>query len=149
MDECCSAPQSSAATREPSLSSFAFRPLRARDRDGEEPFDDAYVIVKDAVAPGATTRVWRGYVVFRKGEDSAIARWHGGDTAAREPGAALAGNWKFVAGTGRFGEISGGGTFEARETNPGQFAFQWKGRFELGQPARPGRSPGQKEKATA
>lgn len=43
----------------------------------------------------------------------------------------MSGTWGFTGGTGKFANISGGGTFTDRQTSPTESAGSWKGNYTL------------------
>ena len=81
----------------------------------------------------------QGYATFSNGADSATAKWQGKVTttmnADNTPNSTFAGEWSYVAGSGRYAGLKGNGTYSGRITSEQTYEVNWKGTYSLGSTA--------------
>ena len=78
----------------------------------------------------------QGYITFSNGADSATAKWQGKVTttmnADNTPNSTFAGEWAYVAGSGKYAGLKGSGTYSGRITSEKTMDVTWKGTYTLG-----------------
>jgi hypothetical protein len=73
----------------------------------------------------------QGYISMSQGADSVISKWNGKVTTTLSPDktpiTTFAGTWTKVKGTGRYGDITGRGTYKGRFTSQSEYTVDWSG----------------------
>jgi hypothetical protein len=77
-----------------------------------------------------------GYLTLGKNGNSAIAQWDGAVTTVMssegQPQTSFKGNWKYVAGTGKYDGIQGKGEYQGHFTSQTSYVLDWKGEYSVG-----------------
>ena len=73
----------------------------------------------------------QGYITFAQGADTVISQWSGkvSTTLApdKSPRTSFEGTWTKVKGTGRYGEITGKGTYQGHFISRTEYVCDWNG----------------------
>jgi len=75
----------------------------------------------------------QGYISMSQGADTVISKWSGKVTTTLSPDktpiTTFTGTWTKVRGTGRYGDITGQGTYKGHFTSQTEYTVDWSGQI--------------------
>jgi hypothetical protein len=80
----------------------------------------------------------QGYVIFSGAGERTVNKWNGKIATVmgsdKKPVTTFEGTWTKQSGTGRYGGVTGQGTYRGRMTSQNTYRVEWKGEIELNGP---------------